>query len=146
MEKEKKEPEKFVGISIKKMKTELRNALDKADPNLTQYPEIKRARINWTMKPFTDEMKKVVGEFRQFREIKWEFTEEQIKAELTTCHLKSEALRIRLAYSHKDNSVAFFCIGKNIDGVAKDIPLSQLCDEIRVFFPKRKIIIKRKKA
>ena len=134
-------------VSIKRMKEALRHALDKADPNLAQYPEIKRARINWPMKPFTDELKKVVTEFKQFRSIVFEFTEEQIKAQITTCILKTETFRLRLSFDYKTNTVACFCIGKDFDGMAKDFPVTDLIESVREFMPKKRVVkIVRKKV
>lgn len=139
--------EEVKSVSIKRMKEALRHALDKADPNLAQYPEIKRARINWPMKPFTDELKKVVTEFKQFRSIVFEFTEEQIKAQITTCILKTETFRLRLSFDYKTNTVACFCIGKDFDGMAKDFPVTDLIESVREFMPKKRVVkIVRKKV
>ena len=137
--------EEVKSVSIKKMKDALRHALDKADPNLAQYPEIKRARINWPMKPFTDELKKVVTEFKQFRSVVFEFTEEQIESQLTTCILKTETFRLRLSFDYKTGMVSCFCVGKDFDGVAKDFPVTELVETVREIIPKKRVIVVKKK-
>lgn len=138
--------EEVKSVSIKRMKEALRHALDKADPNLAQYPEIKRARINWPMKPFTDELKKVVTELKQFRSVVFEFTEEQIKSQLTTCILKAETFRLRLSFDYKTGTVSCFCVGKDFDGVAKDFPVTDLVETVRELMPKRKVVVIKKKT
>jgi hypothetical protein len=137
--------EEVKSVSIKRMKEALRHALDKADPNLAQYPEIKRARINWPMKPFTDELKKLVTEFKQFRGIYFEFTEEQIESQLTTCILKAETFRVKLSFDCKSSLVACFCVGKDFDGVAKDFPVTDLVESVRELMPKRKVVVIKRK-
>lgn len=137
--------EEVKSVSIKKMKDALRHALDKADPNLAQYPEIKRARINWPMKPFTDELKKVVTEFKQFRSVVFEFTEEQIESKLTTCVLKTETFRMKLSFDYKTKMVACFCVGKDFDGVAKNFPVTDLVESVRELMPKRKVVVIKRK-
>lgn len=132
--------EEVKSVSIKKMKGALRHALDKADPNLAEYPEIKRARINWPMKPFVDELKKVVTEFKQFRTVVFEFTEEQIKSQLTTCILKTETFRLRLSFDYKTNTVSCFCVGKDFDGVTKEFPVTELIETVRELMPKRRVV------
>jgi hypothetical protein len=132
--------EEVKSVSIRKLKDALRHALDKADPNLAQYPEIKRSRIVWPMKPFTDELKRAVTEFKQFRGVIFEFTEEQIEHELTTCILKTETFRLRLTFDYKTKMVACFCVGKNIDGVAKDFIVTNLVEAIREFMPKKRVV------
>lgn len=138
--------EEVKSVSIKKMKDALRHALDKADPNLAPYPEIKRARINWPMKPFTDELKKVVTEFKQFRSVVFEFTEEQIESQLTTCVLKTETFRMKLSFDYKTKMVACFCVGKDFDGVAKDFPVTDLVESVRELMPKRKVVVIKRKS
>ena len=137
--------EEVKSVSIKRMKEALRHALDKADPNLAQYPEIKRARINWPMKPFTDELKKVVTEFKQFRSVVFEFTEKQIESQLTTCILKTETFRLRLSFDYKTNEVSCFCVGKDFDGVAKDFSVTKLVETVREIMPKRKVVVIKRK-
>lgn len=137
--------EEVKSVSIKRMKEALRHALDKADPNLAQYPEIKRARINWPMKPFTDELKKVVTEFKQFRSVVFEFTEEQIKSQLTTCILKTETFRLRLSFDYKTGTVSCFCVGKDFDGMAEDFSVTKLVETVREIMPKKKVVIIKRK-
>ena len=142
---EKKEPQQYVGVSIKKLKDTLRHTLDHVDPNLEQYPALRRTRINWPMKPFVDELKKVVKEFRQFRGIHFEFTEEQIESQLTTCILKAETFRVKLSFDYKTNMVTCFCVGKNFDGIAKDFLVTDLVESIREFIPKKRVVVVKKK-
>ena len=137
--------EEVKSVSIKRMKEALRHALDKADPNLAQYPEIKRARINWPMKPFTDELKKVVTEFKQFRGIHFEFTEEQIESQLTTCILKAETFRVKLSFDCKSNMVTCFCVGKDFDGITKDFLVTDLFESVKEFIPKKRVVVVKKK-
>lgn len=97
------------------------------------------------MKPFTDELKKVVTEFKQFRSVVFEFTEEQIESQLTTCVLKTETFRMKLSFDYKTKMVACFCVGKDFDGVAKDFPVTDLVESVRELMPKRKVVVIKRK-
>lgn len=139
-------------ISRKKMCNSLRVALDKADPNLLEYPAIKRSRITYPMKFFIHSLKQAVTAYPEIISSEFKFDEETITKQLNVCIFKTDKMRLRLTYDHKTDNVDAFCIGQEIDGTSKSFNVNDLVKEIAEYFPKRepvvvkkKIIIRRKK-
>lgn len=133
-------------ISRSKLKNALREALDKADPNQAHYPEIKRERITYPMKEFTHALRDTVTEYPQITAVSFEFGEEEISGGLTTCILRTESRTMRLTYDYHDGTVKCSCVGRDIDRVEKTVSVSDLVAELREFFPKRRVVIVRRKT
>lgn len=133
-------------ISKKKLSLALRDALDKADPNQVPYPAIKRERITYPICHFTHALKAVVGTYQQITDVSFNYDEETIQKERTVCILKTESMRIRLTYEHQRDRVTVFCVGRNIDGVTKNVHVNNLAKELEEFFTKeepKKVVVKK---
>lgn len=134
-------------ISKKLLSQTLREALEKADPNQMPYPAIKRARIMYPMGRFQHFLKDCVAAYPQIVGVDFKFDEEAITKELTVCVFKTETARIRLTFDHHTDTVSVFAIGRDIDGVSKDVKLQELVKGIEEYFPKeepKKAVVKKK--
>lgn len=139
-------------ISKKKLRTELREALDRADPNQVPYPAIKRERITYPICRFTHALKACVVTYPQFKEVSFIYDEETIQKERTVCIFKTDSMRIRLTYEHQRDRVTIFCIGRDTDGITKNVHVNNLVKELEELLvkkedklaKKRKIVVRKK--
>ena len=130
-------------ISNTKIRKQLEKALDIKSPlNVNR----ERTLINWPMKDFRHKLM-TITDMPQIQSISFEFTDEDIKNQLTTAVLKSETRTIKLTYDYKSSVVECFCIGRDIDAVRKIMRVDDFTDFVREYFPaKRRVVVVRKKS
>lgn len=129
-------------ITRTKIKEALEKALDEKNPKKKNGV---RTIINWPMVTFRHEIKHV-SELPQVMEVFFEFTEEDIKNELTTAVFKTNDRTIRLIYDYKTDVVECFAIGKDLDAVKKFLNVHEIMDFIKEYFPvKRRVVVVKKK-
>ena len=130
-------------ISNTRIRKEMEKALDLKSP-LNESRE--RTLINWPMKDFRHALMTITN-MQQIKSISFEFTDEDIKNELTTAVLKTETRTIKLTYDYKSSVVECFCIGRDIDAVRKIVNVRDMPDFVREYFPnKKRVVIVRKKS
>ena len=130
-------------ISRTKLKIALEKALDEKSP---KDENNERHIITYPMKDFRHALKPIADDFKQIVSCSFEFTDEDIKNELTTCVLKNPHRTIKLTYDYKSNVVECFCIGKDIDAVRKIVRLDEMYDFVKEYFPviKRVVVVRKK--
>ena len=129
-------------ITRTKIKEALEKALDEKNPKKKNGV---RTIINWPMVNFRHEIKQV-ADLPQVMEVHFEFTEEDIKNELTTAVFKTNDRTIRLIYDYKDDMVECFAIGNDLDAVKKFVNVHEVMDFVKEYFPvKRRVVVIKKK-
>lgn len=130
-------------ISNTKIRKQLEKALEIKSPlNINK----ERTLINWPMKDFRHALM-TLTDMSQIQTISFEFTDEDIKNELTTAVLKTETRTIKLTYDYKSSVVECFCIGRDIDAVRKIVDVRAMSDFVREYFPtKKRVVVVRKKS
>ena len=133
-------------ISKTKINKALHRALEAADPNKAQWPECVRERITYPMVNFRHKLWEFPQSFPAIESVSFDFCEENIVKQLTVAVFKTATRRIRLSYDYKTDMVACFCVGKDCDAINKNVPVSELVEGIKEFFPAKRVIrIVRKK-
>ena len=131
-------------ITRTRIKAALEKALDEKNPKKRNG---RRTIINWPMVNFRHEIKHV-AELPQVKEVFFEFTEEDIKNQLTTAVFKTNDRTIRLIYDYKTDVVECFAIGNDLDAVKKFLNVHEVMDFVKEYFPakKRVVVIKKKES
>lgn len=130
-------------ITRTKIKRALESALDEKDP---MNKKRQRKIITWPMAKFRHTIA-FIADMPQVMDVHFEFTEDDIKNELTTAVFKTNERTIRLIYDYKTDVVEAFCIGKDIDAVKKFIHVTEVLDFVREYFPvKKRVVVVKKKA
>lgn len=128
-------------VTKNKIRKALQKALDEKDP--IQNGE--RKIINWPMVKFRHQLK-IATEIPQIMSVSFEFTDEEIKNQLTTVILKSSSRTIRETYDYKTDKVECFCIGSDTDAIRQTLDVSECVDFIRQNFPvKKRVVVLRRK-
>lgn len=129
-------------ITRTKIKEALEKALDEKNPKKKNGV---RTIINWPMVNFRHEIK-WIADLPQVMDVHFEFTEEDIKNELTTAVFKTNDRTIRLIYDYKEDMVECFAIGKDLDAVKKLLNVHEVMDFVKEYFPakKRVVVVKKK--
>ena len=130
-------------ISKTKIRCALNKALDEKSPkDANGFREL----IHYPMIEFRKKLHEIPSEFPQIIDVHFEFTEEDIKNELTTCVFKTTRRTMKLTYDYKSSMVECFCIGSDIDAVRKIVRLEEIKDFIKEYFPvvKRVVVVKKK--
>ena len=129
-------------ITRTRIKKALESALDEKDP---MNKKRQRKSITWPMAKFRHTIA-FIADMPQVTDVHFEFTEEDIKNELTTAVFKTNDRTIRLIYDYKEDMVECFAIGKDLDAVKKFIHVTETLDFVREYFPvkKRVVVIKKK--
>ena len=104
-------------ITRTRIKRALESALDEKDP---MNKKRQRKIITWPMAKFRHTIA-FIADMPQVTDVHFEFTEDDIKNELTTAVFKTNERTIRLIYDYKTDVVEAFCIGKDIDATQKAI-------------------------
>lgn len=129
-------------ISKKQLRTTLREALDAADPNQVEYPAIKRERITYPIGRFQHHLKTIVTTYPQLTGVSFIYDEEVIAKERTVCIFKTARSRIRLTFEHQKDRVTIFVVGKDFDGVTKNVHLNNLVEAVGEFLQQEKVVSK----
>ena len=128
-------------ITRNKIKKALQKALDEKDPKVNHV----RTVINWPMVNFRHAITSI-ADLPQVMEVRFEFTDEDIKNELTTAWFKTMDRSIRLIDDYKTEKVECMCIGKDIDVVRSFCDVHDIMEFVTEYFPKKKVVIVRKKS
>lgn len=129
-------------ITRTRIKKALESALDEKDP---MNKKRQRKVITWPMAKFRHTIA-FIADMPQVTDVHFEFTEEDIKNELTTAVFKTSDRTIRLTYDYKDDVVDCFAIGNDLDAVKKIVNLTEVLDFVREYFPiKKRVVVVRKK-
>ena len=131
-------------ITRTKIKEALEKALDEKNPKKKNGV---RTIINWPMVNFRHEIT-WSADLPQVMDVHFEFTEEDIKNELTTAVFKTNDRTIRLIYDYKEDMVECFAIGNDLDAVKKFVNVHEVMDFVKEYFPakKRVVVIKKKES
>lgn len=131
-------------ITRTRIKVALEKALDEKSPKKRNG---RRTIINWPMVNFRHEIKHV-AELPHVKEVFFEFTEEDIKNQLTTAVFKTSDRTIRLIYDYKTDIVECSAIGNDLDLVKKFVNVHEVMDFVKEYFPakKRVVVIKKKES
>jgi len=130
-------------ISNTKIRKEMEKVLNIKSPLNANH---ERTLINWPMRDFRHALM-TLTDMPQIMSVSFEFTDEDIKNELTTAILKTESRTIKLTYDYKSSVVECFCIGRDIDAVRKIVNIREMADFVREYFPaKKRIVVVRKKS
>lgn len=125
-------------VSRNKIRVALTTALDEIDPE--------RKVINWRMVEFRHELKKA-SDIPGITKVWFEFTEADIKNELTVAVFENTDRTLRLIYDYKTEKVECLGSGKDIESGNKFFDVHEFMDFVKEFFPvkKRVIVIRKKK-
>lgn len=124
-------------ITKTKIKRALEKALDEKNPKKRNG---RRTIINWPMANFRHEIKHV-AELPQVIDVFFEFTEEDIKNQLTTAVFKTNDRTIRLIYDYRKDIVECFAIGNDLDAVKTFKNVHEVMDFIKEYFPVKKRVV-----
>lgn len=131
-------------LSFTKVKNALRETLDIVAPE-TEHRY--RPKVHYPMAVFRHTLREIVNTYPQITAVSFEFPEEAIKNELTTCIFRTEKRRIKLVSNHKTNTVDYLVMGSDLDPIKGSVNVSELLTQFKEFvppIPKRVIKVVRK--